>query len=233
MQHLESIVIDGGSSDETIDVLDDYREQIDVFVSEPDGGAYDAMNKGIVRASGDVVGILNADDYYSDPSVLRDVLDRLVESGADTCYGDLVYVNRNDDVIRYWQSGPYRPIRFHLGWIPPHPTFFVKRSLYERYGTYDLDLPISADYELMLRLLLNRGVSTTYIDRVLVRMAVGGQSNESLSNIIQGNREVFRAWKKNGLRGGYLAPFFKPLRKLPQFVGTRLGSMKLNDFDVS
>lgn len=219
---IEVIVVDGGSTDETVQIIENYRDDIDVLVREPDEGLYDAMNKGIERASGHVVGILNADDRYDHRGVLEQVIGTLESERVDSCYGDLVYVGDDDHVIRYWKGGYYRPRKLYLGWMPPHPTFFAKRSLYERYGGFDLRYPIAADYELMLRLLLKHGVSTTYIDDVLVRMATGGQSNASLSNIVQANREVAQAWWDNDLTGGILAPFFKPLRKVPQFLRASL-----------
>lgn len=215
---LELIVIDGGSARPTLDVLERYRRDIAVLVSEPDRGVYDAMNKGIRLARGDVVGILNADDRYNDPFVLRDVAAALVDPGVDACFGDLVYVNSRDRVVRYWKSGPYRLVKFYFGWMPPHPTFFVRREVYRRYGAFDLDYPIAADYELLLRLLLKAKISVRYLPRVLVRMSLGGKSNRSVSNIIRANQEVWRAWRKNGLRFGYLVPVLKPGRKVIQFL---------------
>lgn len=214
----EIIVVDGGSTRSTLDVLERYRRHIAVLVSEPDRGVYDAMNKGIRLATGEVVGILNADDRYNDPLVLRDVATVLADNKVDACYGDLVYVDSKDRVVRYWKSGPYRPIRFYFGWMLPHPTFFVRRNVYEQYGYFDLNNPIAADYELMLRFLLKNKLSVRYIPRVLVRMSLGGKSNRSIGNIIRANIEVWRAWRKNNLRFGYLVPILKPARKWIQFV---------------
>ena len=213
---LELIVIDAGSTDGTLDVLERYRKQIALLVSEPDRGIYDGMNKGIAMATGDVVGILNADDRYSDPLVLRDAMDAFSSEDIDACYGDLVYTNEAGKMVRYWKGGDRR--RWRLGWMPPHPTFFVRRRVYERYGAFDLRYPISADYELMLRLMLKHGIEVRYLDRVLVNMAPGGNSGGSLSTIVKANLEVARAWRKNGLRGGMLAPVLKPARKLLQMV---------------
>ena len=213
----EIIIVDGGSMDRTTDILQDHRHEIDILIQEPDRGVYDAMNKGIQQASGEVIGILNSDDYYSDNYVLRDVASRLKETGADTCYGDLVYIDEDGSPLRYWESGKYHSKRFYFGWMPPHPTFFVKKKTYEEWGGFDLDFTIAADYELMLRFLLKYGVATAYIDRVVVRMAIGGQSNKSITNIIKANWEVRQSWKKNELRGGALVPILKPLRKMSQF----------------
>ena len=213
---LELIVIDAGSTDGTLELLERYRERIAVLVSEPDRGIYDGMNKGIALATGDVVGILNADDRYSDPLVLRDVMDALNRQEVDACYGDLVYTNEADKVVRYWKAGRRRGWR--LGWMPPHPTFFVRRRVYECYGAFDLRYPISADYELMLRLMLKHRIEVKYLDRVLVNMAPGGNSGGSISTIVKANLEVARAWRNNGLRGWTLVPVLKPARKMFQVV---------------
>jgi len=217
---VEIIVVDGNSTDETSAIIDDYIDDIDTLIREPDDGIYDAMNKVISHAGGDVVGILNADDRYQSPDVLQSVADTFNTSDADLCYGDLVYVDENDAVVRYWKSGAYRPRRFYFGWMPPHPTVFVRKELYEQYGDFNLNFSIAADYELLLRFLLRHDLSATYIDNVLVRMATGGQSNKSVSNIVRANLEVYKAWRKNGLRGGIHVPVLKPLRKVSQFFGT-------------
>jgi len=214
---LEIIVVDGESTDKTPKIIDDYADSIDVLIREPDNGVYDAMNKGIRRATGDIIGILNADDRYHDPDVLRSVVEAFETSGADLCYGDLVYVNDDDEVVRYWESGEYRPRKFYYGWMPPHPTVFVRGDIYERFEPFDLNLPIAADYELLLRLLLRHDISATYIDKVLIRMALGGKSNESIGSIVKANVQVYKAWRKNGLHGGLHIPFVKPLRKIPQY----------------
>ena len=213
---LELIVVDAGSTDGTLEVLERYRKHISVLVSEPDKGIYDGMNKGIGLATGDVVGILNADDRYSDPLVLRDVMDTFSREDVEACYGDLVYTNEAGEMVRYWKGGDGR--RWRLGWMPPHPTFFVRRRVYERYGAFDLRYPISADYELMLRLMLKHRIEVKYVDRVLVNMAPGGNSGGSISTIAKANFEVARAWGDNGLRGGLLAPVLKPARKMFQLL---------------
>jgi len=214
---VEMIVVDGESTDETPAILDQYADDIDTLVREPDEGIYDAMNKGIELATGDIVGTLNADDQYHDTTVLESVVDTFQRTSSDLCYGNLVYVNENDEVVRYWNSGEYQPRRFYYGWMPPHPTVFVSKEVYDQYGTFDLDLSIAADYELLLRLLLRHGLTAAYVDDVLVRMATGGKSNRSVRNIVRANWEVYRAWQKNGLRGGGHVPIIKPLRKILQF----------------
>lgn len=215
---LELIVVDAASTDGTTEVLERYRDSITTLISEPDNGIYDGMNKGIHHATGDVVGILNADDRYADDRALRDIAETFADDTTDACYGNLVYVNQNDEIVRYWKTGDAVLSKWYWGWMPPHPTFFVRRRIYEEYGGFNLEFPIAADYELMLRLFVRQRISVRYIDRVLVRMALGGESNGSVSNIIRANAEVARAWRRNDLRGGFLVPFLKPASKIFQFT---------------
>ena len=215
---LELIVIDAGSNDGTLDVLERYRDRLSVLVSEPDQGIYDGMNKGIRRASGDMVGILNADDRYADAYVLRDVAAVFQQRPEmKICYGDLGYVNDRGRMTRYWRSGANRSFKWRLGWRPPHPAFFVRRSVYEKYGLFNMDFAIASDYDLQMRLLLKHRVASVHLDRVLVHMAPGGMSNRSISNVLKANWEVSQSWRANRLRGGKLVPFLKPLIKVPQF----------------
>ncbi len=216
---LELIVVDAASTDGTMEVLERYWDNITTLISEPDSGIYDGMNKGIRHSTGDVVGILNADDRYADESVLRDVTEVFADEDVEACYGNLVYVNHNDEIVRYWKTGRAGLSKWYWGWMPPHPTFFVRRRIYDEYGGFNLGFPIAADYELMLRLFVRQRINVKYLDRVLVRMALGGASNGSISNIIKANSEVARAWRLNELRGGYLVPFLKPASKIFQFVG--------------
>lgn len=218
-EDIEYIVIDGGSKDGTQDIVRSYGSEISHFISEPDKGIYDAMNKGVSMATGDVIGILNSDDVYQDDKVIADVVSEFKSSPIDCVYGDLVYVDETDlnRVIRYWKSGQYHRKAFVNGWMPPHPTFFTTRTSYKAFGLYDTEFRSAADYELMLRFLYKNYCSASYIDRVLVRMRAGGQSNESLVNRIKGNKEDRRAWAKNGLRPRFYTLTMKPLRKLGQF----------------
>jgi glycosyltransferase len=217
---IEYIVIDGGSTDGTVDIIRKYEDRIASWSSGPDAGLYAALNKGISRASGDVIGFLHADDIYAFDGVIALVAERLTNEGVSSCYGDLVYVDRRDGrrTIRYWKSSSYSPGMFKRGWMPPHPTFFAKRAVYERYGPFDTRFSIAADYELMLRLLEKNGVSTLYIPQVLVKMRVGGTSNRGLRNILLKSREDYRAWKVNSLNGGLATILMKNLSKVPQFL---------------
>ena len=215
---LETIVIDAASTDGTLEVLERYRDRISVLISEPDEGIYDGMNKGIRHATGEVVGILNADDQYRDPLVIRDVAEVFSEDEeVDACYGDLVYINETDRVIRYWKAGDYRKAKWFLGWMPPpHPTFFVRQRVYERYGAFDLQYPIAADYELMLRLMLVHEINVKYLRRVLINMAPHGNSTQSIKSILKAALEVARACRNNGLRGSFLIPVLKIAKKIFQ-----------------
>jgi glycosyltransferase involved in cell wall biosynthesis len=217
---VEHIVVDGASTDGTLEVVRAVGGDSLQVVSEPDRGVYDAMNKGIARARGDVVGILNSDDYYAAPDVLSSVRGAFADPTIGACYGDIVYVASGDTgrTVRYWKAGAFDRRRFLWGWMPPHPTFFVRRSVYEKHGSFNLDLGSAADYEIMLRMLLKNAVPTAYIPRVLVKMRTGGVSNASIRNRLAANRMDRRAWKVNGLRPYPWTLWVKPLRKLGQWV---------------
>jgi glycosyltransferase involved in cell wall biosynthesis len=215
----EQIIADGGSTDGTLEIVERYRERGVRIVSGADNGIYDAMNKGLALATGDVVGFLNADDFYAGPEVLAHVSAALTDRSIASCYGDLVYVDPRDTsrVIRYWRSGPYDRRRFFAGWMPPHPTFFVRREIFAAHGTFDPALGSAADYELMLRFLVKQRISSVYIPEILVRMRAGGVSNASLMNRLRANRMDRRAWEVNGLRPRPWTLFMKPLSKIPQY----------------
>jgi glycosyltransferase len=267
---LEHLIIDGGSTDGTLEILKgcakpvisdlllvkgkstqitNHHSPITRFISEPDKGIYDAMNKGIRMATGDIIGILNADDFYADDRVLERVAKVFEDPEVEACYGDLVYIKssqesrvrsresktgapRNQDsrlstvlmtpdlgyeVFRYWKSGLFTPVKMKWGWMPPHPTFFVRRSVYERFGLFNLDLGSAADYELMLRFLLRHRIKTAYIPEVLVCMRAGGVSNASLANRLRANRMDRKAWEVNGLKPYPWTIPMKPVRKIPQY----------------
>ncbi|WP_306640453.1 glycosyltransferase family 2 protein [Sanyastnella coralliicola] len=217
---IEYIVVDGASKDDTMKIVERHRDGIAKVVSEPDKGIYDAMNKGVKLATGDVIGILNSDDFYADEKVISEVVARFKETGSDGLYADLTYVNRDqtDKVIRYWKAGEYKPGLFRKGWMPPHPTFFVKKTCYDQFGIYSLELRSAADYELMLRFIHKNEISVTYLPRVITRMREGGESNVTLKNRIRANKEDRRAWKMNGLTPGAFTLIRKPLSKLSQFI---------------
>jgi len=219
----EHIIKDGRSSDNTLQKLIAYPH-ITKVISEADDGIYDAMNKGINIATGDLIGILNSDDLYENENVLNIVADVFKEKNVDAVYGDLVYTDphNTNKVIRTWKAGKYHKSKWLRGWMPPHPTFFVRRKIYEKYGLFDLDLKSSADYEIMLRFLYKHDISVAYLDKTLVKMRAGGQSNATLKNRIKANKEDRLAWEKNGLRPPFYTTYFKPIRKIPQFFKKKI-----------
>ena len=217
---VEYIIVDGNSSDGTKDVILSYGNHISQFISEPDQGIYDAMNKGIALATGDVIGILNADDFYADSTVLSRVATVLQSTNAQACYGDLEYVDGADEklVKRKWNAGEYKENAFLYGWMPPHPTFFVRKECYSKIGNFRLDMGSAADYELMLRMIHKSGISLTYIAKVIVKMRAGGVSNSTLNNRWKANRNDKKAWSINKLRPRFYTFLLKPLRKISQFI---------------
>lgn len=216
---IEYIIVDALSSDSTMDIVKKYGNKIAKVISEKDNGLYDAINKGIQLAEGDIIGLLHSDDIYYDLNVLSNVVREFKKHKMDSLYADLLYVDKNDvkKVIRYWKSKTYKDGLFKEGWMPPHPTFFVKRNVFERLGVYNLSLKSASDYELMLRFLHKFKISTFYLSRVIIRMRVGGKSNLSLSNRIRANKEDRLAWKINGLQPGIFTMIRKPLSKISQF----------------
>ncbi len=222
--HIEHIIIDGGSTDGTLNIIEKYRDKIAKLVSEPDRGIYDAMNKGINLATGDIIGILNSDDVFADKNTVSRAVSAIVDQNVDSCYADIIFVDRADTskVVRTWQSGPYEKKKFRAGWMPPHPTFFVRRSVYDKYGLLNLDFPLAADYELMLRFLYKREISTAYIPKVLVKMRAGGTSRPGMYTI-KSVIENYRAWKVNGLPYP-VTVLQKPFAKISQFFHGRSGA---------
>ena len=202
-KNIEYIIKDGGSNDGTIEVINQYLGQLSLVISEPDKGIYDAMNKGIRMASGDIIGILNSDDIYVDANVLSDVIQQFNSNKKlDILYGDLIYVKKNDTskVVRKWKSKPYFKNFFEYGNVPPHPTIFVKKNIYQEAGLFDIQYKLAADYEFMLRVFKKYNYESKYINRVMVKMRMGGATNKSFKNIINGNKEILSAWRNNGLK---------------------------------
>jgi glycosyltransferase len=216
---VEHLIIDGGSKDNTMEIVAGFPH-IKQICSEKDRGIYDAMNKGVKRATGDIVGILNSDDFYASENVLREVVDTFEQSGCDAVYGDLQYVDKDDvsKVVRYWRSGPYQQGAFKWGWMPPHPSFFVRHTLYDRCGLFNLDMKTAADYELMLRMIHKEGASLQYLPNVLVKMRTGGASNSSMASRLKANADDRKAWDVNGLTPYWFTMYLKPIRKITQFI---------------
>lgn len=193
--NVEYIIVDGASEDRTLECIARYGSRISRVVSGPDRGIYDAMNKGIRLATGDIVGFLNSDDIYSSGRALGTVASAFRSTGTEIVYGDLCYVRKTDTskIVRYWKSSTFRPSSFKFGWCPPHPTFFARRSLFQELGGFDLRFKIAADFELMLRFMETHRRSTKYVPEVLVSMRLGGETNRSLRNIVRQNREIIKA----------------------------------------
>lgn len=217
--NIEHIIIDGASDDNTVQIAQSFPH-VSKIISEKDKGIYDAMNKGLRYASGDIISILNSDDVYASNNVLNIVADLFEVTGTDTLYGDLQYVDaRNiNRILRNWRSGDFNTNKFKYGWMPPHPTFFVKREVYQKAGMFDTSLKTAADYEFMLRTLYKYKFSSFYVPEVLVKMAAGGASNVSFSGRLKANREDRKAWLINGLTPYFFTLYLKPARKIFQFI---------------
>jgi glycosyltransferase involved in cell wall biosynthesis len=218
--NIEYIVIDGLSKDNTVDIIKKHPNVISKWTSEKDNGIYDAMNKGIALATGDIIGILNADDVYTDANVISNVMEKFLDESVQGVYGDLKYVQKDNlqKVIRFWKSGEYTAGKFFQGWMPPHPTFYVRKAVYEKFGKYRLDMPSASDYEFMLRVIHVNNIKLSYLPQVLVLMREGGMSNKSLQHRINANKDDRRAWQVNGVQPKFYTLYLKPLSKLLQFV---------------
>jgi glycosyltransferase len=216
---VEHIIQDGGSRDGTLDIVRAAADASAAIVSEKDYGIYDAINRGIARASGEVIGLMHSDDAFAHSQVLEKVAARFADPKVDGVYGDLQYVKANDPtrVIRHWHSGPYKPSLLKRGWMPPHPTLYLRREVFDSYGLYDTSFSIAADYDAMLRYLVQGQITLAYVPEVLVKMRLGGESNRSLGRILRKSSEDLRAIRNNGVGGiGTLAA--KNLSKLGQFI---------------
>jgi glycosyltransferase involved in cell wall biosynthesis len=216
---IEHIVVDGGSTDGTVEIAARHSDKIACFIPGPDHGIYDGMNKGIERATGDVIGFLNSDDYYSDNSVVDQINRVFQDQTVDACYADLLYVDgqNTDKVIRYFQSGEYRSGLFERGWIPAHPTFYARKEIYKKYGLFDSSLKFQADLEHTARVMAVHRVKTRYVSEIWVCMRTGGATNRSISNILKGNLESYRAFKKLGLKVSPVYFATKFMMRVPQF----------------
>ena len=215
--NIEHIVVDGGSKDGTMDIVRSFKH-IKKILSEKDYGIYDGMNKGLALATGDVIGFLNSDDIYADDMVIERVANVFELKDVDSLYSDLSFFNKTEDnVTRIWNAGLIKRKRFLFGWMPPHPTFFAKKMVYERFGGFDINFRQSADYELMLRFLYRHGISSHYLMGTSVKMRTGGASNATLGNRLRANREDRFAWSKNSLEPLFFTTWMKPLAKLEQF----------------
>ena len=218
-RNVEHILIDGASTDGTMSVLEQHRDQFAVLISEPDHGIYDALNKGIALASGDIVGFLHADDIFGAESILSEVADAFSDPSIAAVYGDLQYVRRVDgeQVVRHWRAGRFSPRKLAWGWMPPHPTLYVRREWYETIGGFNPDFRIAADYLSILQLFSHPEFSAVYLPKVMVKMRLGGESNRSVRNIVRKSREDYAVLRQTEV-GGIGALAWKNLSKLTQFM---------------
>lgn len=218
---IEYIIVDGDSKDSTVEIIRKYESKISKFISERDKGIYDAMNKGIMLATGDVIGILNSDDLYADSDVIADIMDSFIrDQDLALLYGDLVYVavDNTDKIVRKWRAGDYYSDFFENGNVPPHPALFVKKDVYETCGLFNLDFKLAADYDFMLRAFKKFGNKSLHIERLMVRMRLGGATNQSLRNILDGNKEILSSWMKNGLKAPWKLMPLRIFKRLMQFL---------------
>jgi glycosyltransferase involved in cell wall biosynthesis len=213
---LEYIIIDGSSTDGTLDIIKEYDKKISTLISEKDSGLYDAMNKGIKVATGEVVGILNSDDFFYDNSVISRISEAFSDKTIDATISDIVFVKNSstDKVLRRYSSKEWKPSKFAWGYMPPHPSFFVKRSLLNQLGLYKTDYKIAADYELLIRYLLINRINWKYLPIITTKMRTGGASTKGLKSLLTINKEIARACKENNVFSNYLMIyskyFFKP-----------------------
>jgi glycosyltransferase involved in cell wall biosynthesis len=217
---IEHIIVDGGSNDGTLKIIENQGAHVAKLISEPDDGIFDAMNKGLRLATGDIIGFLNSDDIFETNNIVSTIAQTLGELKYDCCYGDLVYVEQSNlnRVVRYWKSQSYRAGLFDRGWVPAHPTFYAKREVYEQLGNFDIQFRLAADFDILLRFFMVHKISSVYIPKVMVRMRLGGASNISYLNIYKQNIEIARSFKKNGFSNGIKPFVFKLFDRATQFL---------------
>ena len=216
---IEHIIIDGKSTDGTLKIIQQNSHHISYWISESDRGMYDAINKGMEMATGDIIGILNSDDMFASADSVRSIVDCFETTNTDSVYGNLVYVDplNTRKVVRYWKGVSFNRSRFCYGWMPAHPTFYIRRELIEKYGSYENHYYTAADYEFMARYLYLHKVSSQYIDTMLVKMRTGGISNGNFKSRFRANRRDYLAMKKNKIPFSFIVSILKPLQKLPQY----------------
>jgi len=220
-ENIEHVVIDGASKDNTIDIVKSFPNV--KLLSEPDKGIYDAMNKGVAMTTGDIVGILNSDDFYPGDDIIQKVVDTFKEKKVDSVYGDVKFVSPDNlnKVTRYYSSAIWNPEKFAYGYMPAHPSFFVKKECYEKFGNFKTDYKISSDYELLIRFLYVNKISYHYIQEPLVTMRTGGASTQNLKSIYTLNKEIIRACKENGIATSFPKLSMKFFNKAAEFINVK------------
>lgn len=219
-EDIEHIFIDGGSTDDTLRIINECKGENSVVISEPDKGIYDALNKGLKLATGDIIGLLHSDDMLADNCIISEIVSSFEDTNADVLYGDLNYISGNStkkNIVRHWKSNSFKIVSLKYGWMPPHPTLYCRKEVFEKLGIYDISYKIAADYDFILRLFSANDISTYYLPKVLVNMTLGGVSNQSLKSVWCKTREDLRVVRKNNI-GGLYTVFFKNIRKLKQFL---------------
>lgn len=229
-EDIEYIIVDGRSEDDTHEIIAKNRDIISHFISEPDRGMYDAINKGIKIATGDIIGVLNSDDMFATPDSISTIVSTFERCATDTVYGDLVYVMPDDTdiVTRYWKGKEFKRGNFRKGWMPAHPTFYIRRDLIQQFGLYENHFYTAADYEFMARYLYKHRCSATYIEEIMVKMRSGGASNGNLKRRLRANRRDFLAMRKNRIPFAFFVSIFKPLSKLHQYKTSLLRQARLS-----
>ncbi len=220
---IEYIVVDGASKDNTLEIVKSFGDKIAKVISEPDKGMYDAMNKGLRMATGDIVGILNSDDFYVNPHIITDIVAEFERSKADSLYADIAFVSKDnlDKVIRYYSSASFKPWKFRFGYMPAHPSFFLKRSIYEKHGLFKTDYKLCADFDLIVRLYHTYKISYTYLPKMVVKMRMGGKSNQSIGNIMLLNREILRGCLENGISSTIIFIYLKYFTKVFELLSNK------------
>lgn len=218
-KNLEHIIVDGKSTDSTLEIIKKYNDHLAAWISETDRGMYDAINKGMELATGDIIGILNSDDILASPHVVSEIAEAFINNNADALYGDLEYVDPDDinKIYRIWKGKPYKKSLFRWGWMPAHPTFYIKTAFVKKYGGYENHFFTAADYEFMSRYLYVHNLKAIYLPKLLVKMRRGGQSNKNLYQRLRANRRDYLAMKKNKIPFPFIVSVLKPLSKLHQY----------------
>jgi len=218
-ERIEYVVIDGGSSDGTQGIIEEYKDRIDVYISEPDEGIYDALNKGIVNSTGEVIGILHSDDLFCDESVVSDCIALMQQKGTEFCFSDMVIVNQQlDKIIRYYKASYFSQWMFRIGWLPPHPTVFLNRELFDQFGLYSIKYKAAGDFEFFVRVFYGKKIAYSYLDRVTVMMRSGGTSNSGVSSKLLVANEIDMALRENNVFSHSLIQIFRYILRMFEFI---------------
>ena len=215
---IEYIIIDGGSNDKTLDILETYKEDIDILISEKDNGLYDGLNKGIGMSTGDIIGILHSDDIFEHEDVLFNIAKTMSDNETDMCFSDTLIVDSENKITRFYSSKYFNRYLLRVGWMPSHPATFIKRSVFEKFGNYSLHYSVASDFDFFLRVFKSNNINWKYLDDITVRMATGGSSNQGLKSKILILREIKQSLKNNGYVSLYIIQLFRYLLRLFEFI---------------